>query len=252
MPPEVVRPYRYSAAIYDRIYAWKDYAEESRRLRRWIQRYGRRGSRTLLDVACGTGNHLRYLSRHFQTTGVDADAGMLREARRKLPDVRFVRARMETFDLGRRFDVITCLFSAIGHVRSSRDLTRTLRTFAKHLEPGGLVLIEPWLTRETYRPGYVHLGIYGGKRWPIARMNLSAQRGSRSIMDMHHLVATPRGVQHWVEHHDLGMFDRATFLAAFRAAGFRARYRRNGLMPGRGMYVAVLRPEGRPRSAIRG
>jgi len=241
--------YEFSARLYDRIYSWKDYAAESRRIEKWIRRYGRPNSRTLLDVACGTGEHLAYLSRRFDATGLDVHEGMLRVARRKLPGVRFVRGRMERLRLGRRFDAITCLFSAIGYVRTESDLRRTLRNFAQHLEPGGIVIVEPWLTPGKYRAGTVHAEVLGTRTAPIVRMNLSGRRGDRSVMDMHHLVATPKGIRHFVEHHDLGMFRKATFLAAFRAAGFRVRFLPRGFMRGRGIYLAV-RPR-TPRSGRR-
>ena len=55
---------------------------------------------------------------------------------------------MTTMSLGRRFDVITCLFSTIGYVKTYQNLAKTLRNFADHLRPGGLLLIEPWFTEE--------------------------------------------------------------------------------------------------------
>jgi ubiquinone/menaquinone biosynthesis C-methylase UbiE len=232
-------PYGRLAEVYDRVYAWKDYAGESRRIRALVRTYGPRRARTLLDVACGTGGHLRYLSRRFECTGLDTSPAMLRVARRRLPHVRFVRGRMESLQLPARFDVITCLFSAIGYVRSERDLRRTLRGFARHLNPGGVVIVEPWFAPGAYRPGRFHLGTYGTKASPIARMNRSDRRGNRSILDMHYLVAGPRGVAHWVERHDLGLFPVATSLAAYRAAGLRARYLRDGFLRGRGLFVAV-------------
>ncbi len=44
---------------------------------------------------------------------------------------------MESFDLAKEFDVITCLFRAIGYVRTLPALEATLRNFARHLRPGG-------------------------------------------------------------------------------------------------------------------
>jgi SAM-dependent methyltransferase len=233
--------YSLSASVYDQIYASKDYAAEARRVRELVREHGPANATTLLDVACGTGTHLGYLAKWFDVTGVDPTPGMLQVARRKLPGVRLVRGTMQEFDLHREFDVITCLFSSIGYVRSVRDLRRTLRNFAAHLRPGGVAIVEPWLTPGVYRAGEVHLDAYGPKSLPIVRMNLSERRGDRSIMDMHHLVATPRGVRHWVERHDLGMFPVATFLTAFDAAGFRVRFLKHGLMKERGLYVAIRR-----------
>jgi hypothetical protein len=37
--------------------------------------------------------------------------------------------------------VVACLFSSMGYVRTNLD--RTLACIARHLNPGGLVLIEP-------------------------------------------------------------------------------------------------------------
>ncbi|MCI4322998.1 MAG: class I SAM-dependent methyltransferase [Thermoplasmata archaeon] len=235
-------PYSLTARVYDDIYAGKDYGAEARQIRALIRRYGPPRAQTLLDVACGTGSHLAYLSRWFAVAGVDAAPGMLRVAHHKLPRARFVEGRMESFDLGERFDVITCLFSAIAYVRSPRDLARTFQNFTKHLNPGGVAIVEPFFTPAQYRAGEIHLGTYGSPKFPIARMNVSKQRGNRAIMDMHHLVGTPEGVHHWVEHHDLGMFEKETYLSAFRASGFRAHFLKKGLLGDRGLYVAVLRP----------
>jgi SAM-dependent methyltransferase len=234
--------HRKTAAYYDAIYSWKDYAKESRQIAHLVRRFGRPHSETLLDVACGTGNHLVHFRRRFKVTGVDSNPGMLRAARQKLPGVRFVRARMETFDLGRSFDAVTCLFSAIGYVRSERDLRRTVARFAAHLRPGGVVIVEPWFLPGAYRAGMFHARVFGTPDRPIVRMNQSLQRGTRSILDMHHLVATEAGVRHWVEHHDLGIFPKRAYLAAFRAAGLRAQFL-SGWNPSRGLVVGV-RPSG--------
>ena len=249
--------YRKTAEYYDAIYSWKDYAAESREIERLVRRFGRPGARTLLDVACGTGSHLAHLRRRFRVHGVDPNPEMLRAARRKLPGVRLVRGRMETLDLGQTFDVVTCLFSAIGYVRSERDLRRTLARFAAHLAPGGVAIVEPWLLPGRYRAGGFHAQILGSPERPIARMSLSLRRGNRSIMDMHHLVATGTGVRHWVEHHDLGLFPPRAYRAAFRAAGLEPRFL-PGWNPERGLYVAVRREpirgssSGRPPRGTRG
>jgi SAM-dependent methyltransferase len=225
--------------VYDRVYAWKDYAAEAVRIRQLVRRYGPTDAHALLDVACGTGEHLRFLGRWYRVTGLDSSSAMLSFARRKLPGARFVLGRMQSFRLPERFDVITCLFSAIGYVRSEADLRRTLRNFEEHLRPGGVVLLEPWLTRSNYREGSYHLGTYGSKGFPIARMNRSVRRGNRSIMDMHYLVGTKTGVRHWVERHDMALFDDVTLRRGFRSAGPRVRRIASRFSTQRGLYVGV-------------
>ena len=254
MPGSRSSAYRLSASVYDRVYAWKDYAQEARRVHALVRRYGPRPARTLLDVGCGTGIHLRYLARWYDVTGLDASGPMLVVARRKLPDAHFVQGTMQSFRLPRRFDVITCLFSVIGYARSETDLGRTLANFARHLAPGGIVLVEPWLTPREYREGSVHLGTYGTEAHPIARMNTSELRAGRSVMDMHYLVAADGKVRHWVERHDLGLFSVRTMLRAFRSAGLTARHLPSRFSTHRGLYVAVKEPATRtatPRSRAR-
>ena len=149
---------------------------------------------------------------------------------------------MQRFRLSERFDVITCLFSAIGYTRSEQDLRRTISNFARHLNPGGVLIVEPWLTPTEYRTGSIHVGTYGSREQPIVRMNSSERRGSRSVMDMHYLVADGGKIRHWVERHALMLFDVPTQLAAFRAAGLRVRRLPSRFTSERGIYVAV-RPE---------
>ena len=231
-------PYSDVASVYDRVYAWKDYGHEADRVRSLIRRYCARPPRTLLDVACGTGSHLVHLSRSFDSTGVDLSEEMLAVARKRLPQVRFHRAPMQEFRLGETFDALTCLFSAIGYVRSEAELRRTLRTFSRHLREGGVAIVEPWLTPGTFRSGEVRVSVQRSRAGPLVRMNSAEMRGGRSILTMHYLVGEGGVVRHWSEVHNMGLFSRATMEAAFRAAGLRARYLRRGLMPGRGLYVA--------------
>jgi ubiquinone/menaquinone biosynthesis C-methylase UbiE len=54
-----------SAAFYVALYAWKDYAQEAARLRELIAVHKRTNGSTLLDVACGTGQHLLFLHADF-------------------------------------------------------------------------------------------------------------------------------------------------------------------------------------------
>jgi hypothetical protein len=53
-----------SAELYDAIYQFKNYKIESERLRALIDE-AVPAARTILDVACGTGEHARFLKVHF-------------------------------------------------------------------------------------------------------------------------------------------------------------------------------------------
>jgi SAM-dependent methyltransferase len=144
--------FKHSAQLYDQIYAFKDYRAEAETLADLIRRDLRSGGRRLLDVACGTGLHLQYLKAGFDVEGLDLDGELLEIARHRLPGVPLHQGDMIDFDLGREFDVITCLFSSIGYVRTLDNLYKAIGTMADHLLPGGLLLIEPWFTPAAWKP----------------------------------------------------------------------------------------------------
>src|SRR2546422_7047530 len=57
--------YRQLANYYDEIYHFKNYQKEAGKIDALIQRHKKSSGNRLLDVACGTGNHIEYLKQHF-------------------------------------------------------------------------------------------------------------------------------------------------------------------------------------------
>jgi SAM-dependent methyltransferase len=227
-----------SAALYNAIYKWKDYAKEAARVVDLVATHGRSGGKRLLDVACGTGAHLPYLAAAgYDVQGVDVNPEMLAAARARLPGVPFREADMVRLDLDETFDAIVCLFSSIGYVKTDANLRATVAGFARHLAPGGVALVEPWFERDVYRAGTVHALLVDEPELKVCRMNVSSVDGDLSVMDMHHLVGTPDGVEHFVERHELAMFRREQFADAAAAAGLAHAWEPDGLMPDRGLHV---------------
>ena len=228
------------APYYDLLNDGKDYRKESEQLTTIARRFGRGPPTSWLDVACGTGRHLEFLRRRFETVGVDASAAMLRIARRRLPGVPLVRADMRNFRLGRRFDVVSCLFGAIGHLTTKRDLRATFTSFARHLNPGGVVIAEPWLDPSSFHTASTYLRTHVGPEVVVARLAFSARRGRRSVIHYHFLIGEQgRGVRYFHEQ-DAGLLvSHAELADLMRSAGLRPRFLGHGLIPGRGLLVGV-------------
>ena len=229
-----------SARIYDAVYSWKDYVSEAERVHELVQAR-KPGAATLLDVACGTGAHLAELRRWYRCEGVDLDPDLLAVARERLPDVPLHQADMRDFDLGRRFDAVTCLFSSIGYLMTVEGLEAAVAAMARHLEPGGVLVVEPWLTPEAVKIPHVGSVFVDEPELKIARVNTIEVDGRTSSFDFHFLVGTPQGVEHFVERHELALFTHEEQLAAFRAAGLSVEHDPEGLM-GRGLYIGVAQP----------
>ncbi len=246
--------YARSARFYDAIYGFKDYRAEADDLDRRIQA-AHPGAETLLDVACGTGGHLRELAERYRCEGLDLSAQQLAVAARRLPAVPLHEADMTSFELGRRFDAVVCLFSSIGYVGTVERLEAAIAAMARHLQPGGVLIVEPWLEPQAWQDGHLSSLFVDQPDIKIARLSVSATEGRTSVMAMEHLVATREaGVEHFVERHELALFTVDEHLAAFSAAGLEARHEPEGLI-GRGLYTAIgpavrdstLHPEQRGR-----
>jgi SAM-dependent methyltransferase len=229
--------YAKSARFYDAIYEWKDYEDEVRRLLILIYEGLGAPPDSLLDVACGTGKHLALLRGHIEhLEGVELSEGMLALARERLPEVPLQRGDMTDFDLGRRFDVVTCLFGAIGYAGTVEGLERAARSMARHLNPGGLLLIEPWIFPDKWNVGQLHQLVVDQPDLKISRMNVSRREGQVAVLDMHHLVGTPEGIEYFVEHHELTLFTREEYTSALEAAGLAVSFDEHGL-DGRGIFI---------------
>ena len=185
-----------SARFYNAIYEsmGKDYIAEARQVHQIIQQHKRSPGNTLLEVACGTGLHASVLREFYQVEGLDLDAEMLAVAKQNYPDIPFHHADMTDFDLGKRFDAITCLFSSIGYVKTKARLEGAIQTMTRHLLSGGVLIVEPWFTQEQWKPGRVSALFVDQPDLKISRMNISEAEGLLSFFVFHYTVATPDGI----------------------------------------------------------
>lgn len=228
------------AHYYDLMYQWKEYATEAITIHQTIAQYKQTEGNDLLEVACGTGNYFPHLGAHYQLTGLDLSEGMLAVAQRKFPNIPLHHADMTNFDLGKQFDVIICLFSSIAYLQTLEKLEQALRCFYNHLKPGGVALVETFVDPDRWKGDRPHstLNMQEGET-RLTRMSHSYRKGDLSFVDMHTIVTTPVGIQHFQEHHVLALWQPTDVTAVFQKVGFTVERLPGLLMTDRSCFVGV-------------
>jgi len=236
------RPYERLAEVYDVInQSRKDYLEQAAKVSHLARCKTGRPARemSLLDVGCGTGLHLEHFASWFaHLEGVDLNEEMLTVARTRLPNVPLHHGDMIDFDLGRKFDVVTCLSSAICSMKRYVNLCDAITTMAKHLKPAGVLVIEPWMEPDSVGPRNIHGYLVDVPGMKIAHVGVSTLRDGVLVYEMHFLVGRPTGITSFVEVHELGLFTREEYRLAFESADLVVEFDEEGLI-GRGLYIAI-------------
>ncbi len=235
------------AEWYDPLYGatGKDHAAEARALLDVAQRHGVRPE-SLLDVACGTGQHLAAFRDHISDiVGIDNAPAMLEVAARRLPDVLLRNRDFRRFDLERTFDLVTCLFSSIGHVRDELDLDAAIAAMAAHVAPGGGLLLEPWLRPDTADPEHpAVLDTVATDLGVCARASRSEVRGTVLVVHYAWAIATDETTVTADESFRMPLFTKERYLEAVRSAGLTASWLEvPALQAGRGLVVGVRTPD---------
>jgi len=229
--------FRKTAGYYDQLYSFKNYADEAAQIRELIRREHPR-AHSILDVACGTAEHAKLLSADFAVDGIDLEPEFVEIARGKVPKGSFHVADMRQFDLGKKYDVVQCLFSSIGYVTDGSDIIRALECFARHLAPGGIIIVEPWITPEKWHHSGPDMLCVDQPDLKICRLNVNRVEGNLTIIPFDYLIATRAGVEHVQEEHVLALYSVSEMLRFFERAKLRVKHDPQGV-DGRGLYVAV-------------
>jgi SAM-dependent methyltransferase len=227
-----------TAEYYDLIYsAFKDYAAEAAQIAALLRRLNP-GCHAVLDVACGTGEHARWLAAQgFAADGLDLDPSFVRIAARKHPAGRFVEADMSDFHLPSRYDAVVCLFSSIGYVRTLERVAKTLACCREHLVPGGVVLVEPWFPPGVLDPEkrFTHTAEAQGVK--VSRHSRTEIDGLLSRLRFDYEIDDNGTIRRMSEVHELGLFTTDEMMEAFRAAGLAVQHEPAG-PSGRGLFIA--------------
>lgn len=234
---------------YEALYTGKSYQHEialvdvmlERRLGKWRGEDKAEPPRHVLEIGCGPGLRLSVLKQwhnKYLPEGLDRDPAKLALAKRRVPGVPLHEADFTDFDLETRYDAVLCLFGVIGYTASVAEMTKALRAMHRHLVPGGVLLLEPWLSPEAAEDGHLASDFAERPDLEVSRMNFTRVKGNRAHVTMHYLIGDDHGVRHFVEERELTLFTEKEYRKALLGADFGEVALESYGPQGRGLYVA--------------
>lgn len=126
------------SGYYDLMCADINYWEQSNCVRRLHQIFGNQGKH-YLDLACGTGPHVRhFIDFGYQAGGLDINQPMLDIAQVRCPEAQFMQQDMCNFKVAEQLDLISCFLYSIHYNDGIQKLKECIANVHTALKPGGV------------------------------------------------------------------------------------------------------------------
>lgn len=120
--------------------AWVTYVEE-------LMRHFQGRARTVVDLACGTGNStIPWAKRGYRTMGIDLSTEMLDIARRKTVDqgyqINFQQCDLRFFELAHKVDLAVCFQDGFNYILNISDLKSAFQSVFNNLHEKGFFVFD--------------------------------------------------------------------------------------------------------------
>lgn len=204
----------------------EEYADYCKHVTRVIRQHAEIPVSSLLNIGCGGGKNAFNLKRSYHVTGLDLSPRMLELARQLNPECEFLHGDMRTFDLGRAFDAVL-LDDAISYMATRADLRSAFAAAWRHLHPGGVMVVNPDDTKETFRQNRTMASPAGPGRPTHVDVVFVENSFDPDTADDHYeetmvyLVREHGKLRVEVDRHVLGLFAIDTWRVALTEVGFK-------------------------------
>lgn len=126
------------SGYYDLMCVDIDYKAQSHCIDRLQQIFGN-GGKTHLDLACGTGPHVRFFTDFgYKSAGLDINQPMLDIAKTRCPEAQFTLQDMSAFTVIEPVDLITCFLYSIHYSDRIKKLQACIARVHRALNTGGI------------------------------------------------------------------------------------------------------------------
>ncbi len=100
-------------------------------------------SGSILTLFCGAGRiAIPLAEKGYQVIGIDISDSMLKEARRRCSQVKWIKADASNFDLNQKFSLVIIPLNSLAHLTELEAFENCLKCIRNHLEPNGRLVID--------------------------------------------------------------------------------------------------------------
>ena len=141
--------FHHYARYYDVFYQRKNYQKECDFLEKLFQKHCVTKPETILDLGCGTANHMiPLINRGYRVAGVDRSREMLLIAKQKLDrlglQAQLFKNNLESFQFNGRFDAVIGMFSVIDYIVQMKKIVPLFKNIVSHMSKNAIVLFDFW------------------------------------------------------------------------------------------------------------
>ncbi len=178
-------------------------------------------ARTILELGSGGGLLAREIEDDRTIVLTDLSPEMLAQSKQVNPGREHILGDMRSMRLGRTFDAVL-LHDAVMYLTSPDELAATFATAAAHLENGGVLLVLHDVVKDTFEEGSMSGGSLGAPAAQLLEWHWDPDPEDDTYrVDMCFMLRHEDGRMETIhEHHEMGLFDRATLSRLIRGAGF--------------------------------
>jgi len=185
----------------------------------------------LLDIGCGTGEHLNIFSRYgIKSTGIDSSNKMLDIAKERFPSkIKFFNLNLKDFDFYNQFDIITCMFGSFDYLLNDEDIDSALWNTWRALKSDGIAIFEVWHSIPVVKIKKKKVALVSNSKFNdtiIERyrgFNVSEKYRDKTIVevDYKYQVSNNQGVKNFEDKHTMRAFTKEEFLTFLNNNGFK-------------------------------
>lgn len=143
------KPFKLSGEYYDALYKSKNYKKEVEYILNRIKKLYQNKKINILDLGCGTGQHLKILSQKGHTiTGVDISNEMLKSIK-KNKKITLIKSNIINFKTNKKnkFDMVICMFHVINYLKNQNQLKKLFEVVNFNLKKHGEFIFETYDTK---------------------------------------------------------------------------------------------------------